>query len=61
MDGYVIGMDPRRNFTQISQHASTHGHLVRLLEECVPAGSELLGIVLSSGSQIQSRKPLLPA
>jgi hypothetical protein len=58
MDGYTICSDHQKNVSRIIQHASTHDRLVHLLEECVPAGSEMLGMVLSSGSQTQPTKPL---
>jgi hypothetical protein len=58
MDGYTICRDHRGDYERIAQHAGTHDRLLRLLEECVPAGSTLVGIVLSSGSQIQPRRPL---
>ncbi|ROQ37018.1 hypothetical protein EDF46_2462 [Frondihabitans sp. PhB188] len=58
MDGYAICKDRRDNFEQITRHAETHAHLIRLLEECAPLGSMVVGIVLSYGSQIQPRAPL---
>ncbi|GAA4682495.1 hypothetical protein GCM10025780_30000 [Frondihabitans cladoniiphilus] len=58
MDGYAICMDRSNNYAKISQHSGTHAGLVRLLEECVPHGSILVGLVISYGSQIQPRRPL---
>lgn len=55
MDGYAICQDPNQHIQRITCHASTQTRLIQLLEECVPKGSRISGIVLSYGSQIQAR------
>lgn len=58
MDGYAICMDRDETLERITQHASTQTSLIHALEDCVPPGSHIVGLVISHGSQVQTR-PLL--
>ena len=58
MDGYAICMDRSNRYSRIGQHAGMHAGLLDLLEDSVPDGSTLVGLVISFGSQIQPQMPL---
>lgn len=58
MDGYAICMDHNTAIERIARHADSPSRLIRALEDCVPDGSRIVGIVISHGSQNQARPPL---